>query len=476
MKGVFETLESDPSTENNNSVQLKQLDFSTPPEQSGRGNSRGRRGSRNRGSKASQKIEDILPSSSSYVPSWQSPPGSNSGDKKPQAMKNLPSGFTPPSVRVRDDEYDDSSRDSGSLSPSRREDPLDIVKKRQASRRAARRALSASNADERRPRKQSEESSLASSNYDDPIHGPGTPVPVGKYKPDGSRTNIETVDVIARMDRKNGMQQQVNGVKKEMFDEDRPLKGGGNSGYNLDMADSMMYSDGSVDYAGSGLPPSSPTKTVSLATRRRQERLKKEQLRENLRSKQNGLSAADMDQADRNASSPPAVAKTKKVPKKSKGGSPLKKKAVKKRDHFGDEGNWASAAQTPNSKTNIMFGGEEHVSSSLRAEAHDYLTTDDIRPSPNPQQELNRVLTKIDVEEWPEIFHTLNSVRRLALHHCNLLGGHVHSVLRSVLKAVDNLRSAVSKNAILTIGDMWLGLGKSMDPELNLVAPPLLKR
>eukprot|EP00520_Triparma_pacifica_P017084 CAMPEP_0118642922 /NCGR_PEP_ID=MMETSP0785-20121206/6096_1 /TAXON_ID=91992 /ORGANISM="Bolidomonas pacifica, Strain CCMP 1866" /LENGTH=1505 /DNA_ID=CAMNT_0006534511 /DNA_START=76 /DNA_END=4589 /DNA_ORIENTATION=+ len=462
MKGIFETLELEPRRDDD--AQLKQLEFSSPPDQSS-GNPNGRRGSRNKGSKAS-KIEETLPSDSSYIPSWQSPPGSSSG-KKPPAMKNLPPGFTPPSVRIRVDEYDDSSRGSDSLSPSKREDPLDVVKKRQASRRAARRALSASNADERRPRNQSEDS--PSTKYDDPIHGPGTPVPVGKYKSDGSRTNIETVDVIARMDRKNNIQQQMNGGKEEMFDEDRPLRGRGNSGYNLDIIDSMLDSDGSVDYGGGGGVSSPPTK-VSLATRRRQERQKKEQLRENLRSKHNGLTAADMDLDNRFDSSP--VVKTKK---KSKSGSPLRKKAIKNRDHFGDEGSWASAAKA-DIKTNIMFGGEEHVSSSLRAEAHDYLTTDDIRPSPNPQQELNRVLTKIEVEEWPEIFHTLNSVRRLALHHGNLLGSHVHSVLRSVLKAVDNLRSAVAKNAILTIGDMWLGLGRTMDPELNLVAPALLKR
>ena len=132
---------------------------------------------------------------------------------------------------------------------------------------------------------------------------------------------------------------------------------------------------------------------------------------------------------------------------------------------------WATDA-----RTNIQFEGMEHNSSSLRAETHEYMTTDDIRPSPNPQQEMQVMLSGVGTEEWPEIFHTLNSVRRLALHHGALLEGHVHSVLRSVLKAVDNLRSAVAKNAILTIADMWLGMGRVMDPELNLVAPVLLKR
>ena len=74
---------------------------------------------------------------------------------------------------------------SPSLSPIKREeDPLDVVKRRQASRRAARRALSASDTDARRPR-------AASGEQEDLLHGPGTPVAVGKYNPDGSRKNIE---------------------------------------------------------------------------------------------------------------------------------------------------------------------------------------------------------------------------------------------------------------------------------------------
>lgn len=43
-------------------------------------------------------------------------------------------------------------------------------------------------------------------------------------------------------------------------------------------------------------------------------------------------------------------------------------------------------------------------------------------------------------------------------------------------QSVGNLRSAVAKNALLTLGDLWAGLGKAMDAELPVVAPVLLKR
>ena len=52
--------------------------------------------------------------------------------------------------------------------------------------------------------------------------------------------------------------------------------------------------------------------------------------------------------------------------------------------------------------------------------------------------ELARTLISLGKDDWPEIFHTLNSVRRLALHHATLVEGSVHEVLRDVLKQVSH--------------------------------------
>jgi hypothetical protein len=46
----------------------------------------------------------------------------------------------------------------------------------------------------------------------------------------------------------------------------------------------------------------------------------------------------------------------------------------------------------------------------------------------------------------------------------------------AVLKQAENLRSQVAKNALLTVGDLWRGLGRALDPELPLVAPLLIKK
>ena len=54
-------------------------------------------------------------------------------------------------------------------------------------------------------------------------------------------------------------------------------------------------------------------------------------------------------------------------------------------------------------------------------ETFEYLSTEAIGPSPSPQKYLLKAIQGVGVQEWPEIFHTLTSIRRLSLHHSALL-------------------------------------------------------
>lgn len=54
-------------------------------------------------------------------------------------------------------------------------------------------------------------------------------------------------------------------------------------------------------------------------------------------------------------------------------------------------------------------------------------------------------------------------------------GCALHSIVLGVLKQVDNLRSAVAKNALLTLGDLFQGLGRYMDSEVALSLTHVLK-
>ncbi|CAN0422346.1 unnamed protein product, partial [Scytosiphon promiscuus] len=91
----------------------------------------------------------------------------------------------------------------------------------------------------------------------------------------------------------------------------------------------------------------------------------------------------------------------------------------------------------------------------------------DIRPSPNPSQELQRAMASLPRDDWPEIFHTLNSVRRLATHHGALLGSqaHLHALVRDVLGQAENLRSQVRSFAFFTAEEV----GSTVEVKVDLL-------
>lgn len=108
---------------------------------------------------------------------------------------------------------------------------------------------------------------------------------------------------------------------------------------------------------------------------------------------------------------------------------------------------------------------------------YDYIPSEEITACLNPAQEMNRAYKGLETQDWPEIFHTLNTFRKLALHHPTVLvsAGTLHNVVLLIMKRVDALRSSLAKNALLTIIDMFKGIGKHMDAEVATMVPGILK-
>lgn len=79
-------------------------------------------------------------------------------------------------------------------------------------------------------------------------------------------------------------------------------------------------------------------------------------------------------------------------------------------------------------------------------------------------------------DQWDVQFEALNSVRCLAIHHSELIIKQLHSIVLEVLQSVDSLRSSVSRNAIMCLHDLFFGLGRAMDPEVDTVVPALVKK
>lgn len=74
--------------------------------------------------------------------------------------------------------------------------------------------------------------------------------------------------------------------------------------------------------------------------------------------------------------------------------------------------------------------------------------------------------------DWAEQLEALNITRSLSIYHASttvLLG--LHPLVRAVLSVVDNLRSQLSKAAIMSLTDMITNLRVHMDPELDQASP-----
>eukprot|EP01032_Pedospumella_encystans_P015733 gene15733-17980_t len=108
----------------------------------------------------------------------------------------------------------------------------------------------------------------------------------------------------------------------------------------------------------------------------------------------------------------------------------------------------------------------------------DYIPSEQIGPCSAPVQDMNKAYKGLETQEWPEIFHTLNTFRKLAIHHANMLvsSGNLHNLILLIMKRVDALRSSLAKNALLTIEDLFNGLKKTLDAEVAVIIPGVLKR
>lgn len=106
-----------------------------------------------------------------------------------------------------------------------------------------------------------------------------------------------------------------------------------------------------------------------------------------------------------------------------------------------------------------------------------YLEPHELTPVANPKQEAATLVSKISCpDDWVTNFEALTTVRRLAAHSPGFLEDKIHAVVAAILAQVVNLRSTVSKNALLALDSMSAAFGRSMDGEVDAVVPLLLKR
>ena len=70
-------------------------------------------------------------------------------------------------------------------------------------------------------------------------------------------------------------------------------------------------------------------------------------------------------------------------------------------------------------------------------------------------------------------------IRQVCKHHENLIlqiGNQLSSIIGTLIKLADSLRSAVSRIALITLNDMFVSFKRVMEPSLDPIMKILLKK
>lgn len=106
----------------------------------------------------------------------------------------------------------------------------------------------------------------------------------------------------------------------------------------------------------------------------------------------------------------------------------------------------------------------------------DIMDPTELRPFSKPEFALSEALRFLADEDWEKKIEGLNYIRCLSAFHCDVLTAKLHDTSLAVVQEVKNLRSGVSRAALVCLGDLFTHLKKNMDPELDCVVKGLLHK
>ncbi|KAJ8366121.1 hypothetical protein SKAU_G00149520 [Synaphobranchus kaupii] len=98
------------------------------------------------------------------------------------------------------------------------------------------------------------------------------------------------------------------------------------------------------------------------------------------------------------------------------------------------------------------------------------------RPLSKPQLALDHTFQLLGSDNWEKKMEGLARIRRLAQWHSDVLVARLHDVCWAIAQEVQNLRSQVARAAVVTLGDLYLHLQRTMDAELDWTAKSLLQK
>lgn len=70
----------------------------------------------------------------------------------------------------------------------------------------------------------------------------------------------------------------------------------------------------------------------------------------------------------------------------------------------------------------------------------------------------------------------MNFIRRLSVYHEDVTVNNIHAIVLALVAEVKNLRSQVSRFALMTFGDLFANLKKFMDVDLDIATKTILNK
>ncbi|XP_004835672.1 TOG array regulator of axonemal microtubules protein 1 isoform X1 [Heterocephalus glaber] len=138
--------------------------------------------------------------------------------------------------------------------------------------------------------------------------------------------------------------------------------------------------------------------------------------------------------------------------------------------HIGTEKTTSESEASPGA----MLQHKERMSSVTHSpEIMDSL---ELRPFSKPEVALTEALRLLADEDWEKKIEGLNFIRCLAAFHSEILNTKLHEANFAVVQEVKNLRSGVSRAAVVCLSDLFTYLKKSMDQELDTTVKVLLHK
>ncbi|XP_065604887.1 TOG array regulator of axonemal microtubules protein 1 [Cyrtonyx montezumae] len=130
------------------------------------------------------------------------------------------------------------------------------------------------------------------------------------------------------------------------------------------------------------------------------------------------------------------------------------------------------------SSDEISLGPRGHYKDCTPSVTHspEVMDPSELEPFAKPEAALTEALALLADDDWEKKIEGLNFIRCLSAYHAAVLTGKLHETSLAVAQEVKNLRSGVSRAAVVCLGDLFTYLRKSMDQELDNTVKVLLHK